>query len=311
MQYHYERDAHPGGVQSRSALLAALALGLPLAGCAGPADEAQPDVVASFYPLEFLARSIGEPEVRVGVVVPAGVEPHDYEPTPGDLARILDAKLVLLQGAAFEGWIQTASEKQHAARFVTVTDDATLLDNPDPEEAHEEPKDPHVWLDPSLYARTAQRVADELSVTFPEHRARFEARRDALVANLTALDAELEAGLSDCDVRVVVTNHAAFQYLAARYNLTMIAISGLEPEAEPTPQTLQDVIEQVRAHNITIVYFEELVSPAVAEAVAREAGAQTRVLSPIEGIAPDEPDATYLTKMRDNLAALREGLRCR
>jgi zinc transport system substrate-binding protein len=285
----------------------------PLAGCAQPSTGGEhPQVVASFYPIEFLARAIGEPNVTVGVVVPPGTEPHDYEPTPGDMAKIADAKVVLLQGASFESWIGNAHARAPNARFATVTDGIGLRDNPDPEEADELPKDPHTWLDPGLFARTAGNVAQALAEAFPEHAPAFRARAQAVAADLTRLHRDYEAGLRDCDVRVVVTNHAAFGYMAARYNFTLIAISGLDPEAEPTPQTIQRVVDEVKANNVTVVFFEDLVSPKVAEAVAREAHATTRVLSPIEGILPDEAaqGATYETKMREDLAALREGMRC-
>lgn len=290
--------------------LAALALLAPiLAGCTTPEDEA-PDVLASFYPLEFLAREITGGAVSVGVVAQPGVEPHDYEPTPNDLKRVSGAKLVLLQGAGFEGWIETVRQQAPDARIALATDGLPLRDNEDPEEAAELPKDPHTWLDPLLYAQMARRVQDALNETFPDRRDAFTPRADALVVELHRLHADLDAGLAQCATRVVVTNHDAFGYLGARYNLTLIPILGLDPESEPDPQTLARVAEEARRHNVTVVYFEELASPRVAEALAREIGARTQVLSPVEGIPPDEPGATYLTKMRDNLAALREGMRC-
>jgi zinc transport system substrate-binding protein len=163
-----------------------------------------------------------------------------------------------------------------------------------------------------IFARTARNVEDALATTFPEHAAAFHARAASLAANLTQLDNDYAAGLAHCDVRFVVTNHAAFAYMGARYNFTMIAISGLDPEAEPTPETVQRVVDEVRAHNVTVVFFEDLVSPRVAETVAREAHATTRVLSPIEGILPDDAakGADYVTRMREDLAALKDGMRC-
>lgn len=284
-------------------LLVPVVLLAAAAGCAQPATGGErPDVMASFYPIEFLARAIGGPDVSVGVIVPPGVEPHDYEPTPGDVARIADAKVVLLQGAGFEAWIGTVREHAPGARFVAVTDGIEGVSG-----------DPHAWLDPTLFARMARNVEAALDASFPGHEAAFRRRAENLTADLAQLDRDFAAGLADCDVRVVVTSHAAFGYLAQRYNFTMIAISGLDPEGEPTPEAMRSVVDEVRRQNVTVVFFEDLVSPAVAEAVAREAHAQTRVLSPIEGILPDEAaqGATYLTKMRDDLAALREGMRCR
>ena len=297
----------------RAAILATLLIAGFGAGCVQPtANAGHPQVMASFYPIEFLARAIGGPNVTVGVVVPPGTEPHDYEPTPGDAARIADAKVVLLQGASFETWIDAARSHAPNARFATVTDGIDLRENPDEEEAQELPKDPHTWLDPTLFARMATNVEKALGDSFPEHASAFHQRAQNLTADLNRLDRDFTAGLKDCDARVIVTNHAAFAYVAARYNFTMIAISGLDPEAEPTPEAIRNVVDEVRRHNVTIVFFEDLVSPKVAEAVAREAHATTRVLSPIEGILPDEAahGATYTSKMQDDLAALREGMRC-
>lgn len=290
-----------------------LLVGILLSGCATlPAGSDHPQVMASFYPIEFLARQIGGPDVTVGVVVKPGTEPHDYEPTPGDFAKLADAKLVLLQGASFESWIDRARREAPGANFTVVTEGLSLHANPDTAESSTLPQDPHTWLDPVLYAEMANNTEAALATHFPEHAAAFHARAAALRANLTQLHREFAAGLAHCDVPFVVTNHAAFAYLGQRYNFTMIAISGLDPESEPTPQTLQNVVDEVKAHNVTVVFFEDLVSPKVADAVAKEAGARTRVLSPIEGIPPEDAarGVDYMSRMRDDLVALRDGMRC-
>lgn len=307
----------------RALATVAVLLLLPLAGCSAPATE-RADVVASFYPLEFLARRIGGEDATVSTIVEAGVEPHDYEPTPSDVVAVAGAKVVLLQGAGFEGWLDTVKEKAPDATYVVTTDGIDLREGGDAhaeEEGHEEeeeadheedgaPRDPHTWLDPVLFADQARAVEAALATAMPEHAIAFRARADALVAELDALDREYEAGLADCDLRVIVTAHSAFGYMAERYRFEMVAVS-LDPEAEPTPDRLRDVVDEVRERNVTIVYFEELVSPKVAEAIARETGAATRVLSPIEGIPPEETGADYMSKMRDDLVGLREGMRCR
>lgn len=285
---------------------------LALAGCTAPAPTPAVDVVASFYPLEYIAKRIAGKDVTISGLVPAGVEPHEYEPTTGDVRRVADAKVLVVQGASFEGWLSSVTKDAASTRVVVATEGMDLRDNPDEEEAEELPDDPHTWLDPVLVVEMTRNVEKGLAAAFPRHAAGFRARADALVADLDELHAEFESGLKECDVRVVVTNHAAFGYMAARYDFEMIAISGLEPESEPGPATLQRVIEEVKRHNITVVFFEELVSPAVAEAVAREANATTRVLSPIEGIDAEDAaaGADYMSRMREDLAALRAGMRC-
>lgn len=284
---------------------------LLLAGCAAPSAPAEADVVASFYPIEHLARRLAEPDLSVAVVVPPGVEPHDYEPSPGDLARIVEARLVLLQGASFEAWLENARAHAPDTRFATV---GVVPDEHAQEAGHDEaeedhPEDPHVWLDPVLYAEMARAVAKEIGQTFPAQADNVSARLPALLASLDALHGEWTRGLAACEKRVVVTNHDAFGYMAERYNFTTLSVSGLEPEAEPTPQAMQRVIEEMRRHDLRVIYFEELASPAVAQAIAREANATVRVLSPLEGPS-DDAGATYESRMRENLEALREGMRC-
>ena len=164
--------------------------------------------------------------------------------------------------------------------------------------------DPHVWLDPVRYAAIAERIGEELG-------RRPEAERFA--ATLRALDREFRRGLSRCARDEIVTSHAAFGYLAARYGLKQVAITGVSPEAEPTPRDLEDVVRQVRAVGATTVFFETLVSPRLAETVAREVGASTAVLDPLEGLTEKEIAAgeDYFSVMRENLAALRTALGCR
>jgi zinc transport system substrate-binding protein len=173
--------------------------------------------------------------------------------------------------------------------------------------------DPHVWLDPVL----AQQQVDNILAGFvsadPTHRAVYEARAATLKSELRALDYRYRTTLATCRLRVFITNHAAFGYLAGRYGLTMLAISGLSPEAEPSPARLKEIVRLARRHDIRIIYFETLVSPRVAETIAREVGAQTQVLNPIEGLSPDEQrrGVDYFKVMDENLRHLADGLDCR
>jgi zinc transport system substrate-binding protein len=164
--------------------------------------------------------------------------------------------------------------------------------------------DPHIWLDPVVYARVAERIGKALG---------RQQEADQLAAELHRLDAQYKRGLVHCRRDEFVTSHAAFGYLAARYGLKQVSIEGLSPEAEPTPQKLEDAVRRVRASGATTVFFETLVSPRVAETVARETGAKTAVLDPVEGLTADEAAAgdDYFSVMRRNLAALRSALGCR
>ena len=294
----------------RAAALAGLAA-IVLAGCGGSEEET---VVAAFYPLAFAVERVAADGVEVRNLTPAGTEPHDLELTPGTVATIADARLVVYAGARFQPAVEDAV-RATGAEAVDVLAGLELLpagaehghaddEGEGEHERGEEALDPHVWLDPRRYAQVVERIAAVLG--------REEAAA-ALVAQLDALDADFERGLRDCERREIVTSHAAFGYLADRFDLEQIAISGLSPEADPSPAAVAEFVEEVRAHGATTVYFETLVSPRLAETVAREVGAETAVLDPLEGLTSEQVERgeDYFSVMRANLAALREGLGCR
>jgi zinc transport system substrate-binding protein len=164
--------------------------------------------------------------------------------------------------------------------------------------------DPHVWLDPALYARVVRRVGSALGRPRPAQ---------ALARRVLRLDAAYRTGLAHCRRREFVTSHAAFGYLAGRYGLEQIAITGIDPESEPSPRRLRDLVNLVRREHVRTVFFERLVSPRLADTVARNAGAKTAVLDPIEGLTPSEQEhgETYLSLTRQNLQQLRSALGCR
>lgn len=247
-------------------------------------------MVAAFYPLAYAAERIGGASFAVENLTPPGAEPHDLELTPREVARIEQADVVLYLSRSFQPAVSKAVDHARGIR-VDVLAGLTLRDN-----------DPHVWLDPVLFARIGRRIGAVL------HR---PATR--LVSDLRRLDRDYRAGLRDCKRHEIVTSHAAFGYLAGRYGLTQLAITGVIPESEPTPRELAHVIQAVRRTHATTVFFETLVSPRLAKTVAHEVGARTAVLDPIEGVTPTERkrDQNYLGLMRRNLAALRKALGCR
>jgi len=171
--------------------------------------------------------------------------------------------------------------------------------------------DPHVWLDPSQLGTIATEVARRLGEIDPSHRTDFDANARALTDQLGTLDRDFRQGLADCARREFVTTHAAFGYLARRYDLAQLSISGLSPEAEPSPSRLAEVQQEVREHQITTIFFETLVSPAVARSLASDLGLQTDVLDPIEGITDQSRGPDYVAVMRANLAALKKADECR
>jgi zinc transport system substrate-binding protein len=264
-------------------------------GSDGSGSSGKKEVAASFYPLAFAAEELGGDDVHVVNLTPPGTEPHDLEPTPSDVRELKSADLVLLLGHGFQPQLEDAAGSGGEV--------VELLDTPGLNRFEND--DPHVWLDPTRYELIARRIGEELGAPTSSVQ-RF-------VAKLKALDREYRRRLDRCARDDIVTSHEAFGYLAQRYGLHQIPITGLSPEAEPSPKDLSRVVGLVRSTHATTVFFETLVSPRIAKAVASETGAHTSVLNPIEGLEPAEAKSgeDYFSLMRSNLASLRGALGCR
>jgi zinc transport system substrate-binding protein len=271
------------------------------AGCdaTGSSSGGRTPVVAAFYPLAYAAQQIGGHSVEN--LTPSGAEPHDLELTPRAVAEIQQADVVLYLGHGFQPAVSDAVGGARG-RVVDVLAGLPLHTAEGQEEGLT--ADPHVWLDPVLYSRIVERIGSVLG---------RPARAAAPIARLRALDRDYRTGLAHCARREIVTSHAAFGYLAQRYGLRQVPITGVTPESEPSAKQLADVVKIVRRTHATTVFFETLVSPRLAETVAREVGARTAVLDPIEGLTASEQSRgdTYFTVMRRNLANLRKALSCR
>ncbi len=295
--------------KGRRRLLSAIAVTVALLGsaaCAGSKPERVADgrflVVAGFYPLAEVAREVGGDLVDVRDLTPAGAEPHDLELTTDQVDLVEDADLVLYLGGGFQPAVASAAKRAGGTRLDGL--------------AGESGADPHVWLDPRGLSRIVERTRDALVDALDvddERAATIRSNATEYLRELEGLDAEMASGLADCERRVIVTSHDAFGRLAARYDLEQIAIAGLAPEAEPDPRRLAELTDEIRDRDVTTVFSEALVSPEVAETLAREAGVRAAVLDPIEGLSDGRRRAgeDYLTVMRTNLAALRLALGCR
>ncbi|GGK40499.1 zinc ABC transporter substrate-binding protein [Pilimelia terevasa] len=310
----------PPHVPRRAPALALLAATLLAAtGCADrPADDGDPGkitAVAGFYPMHYLAARVGGPSVAVTSLARPGVEPHDMELTPAQLETVRDAELVVyLRG------VQPAVDAAVGDSGDRLFDVATHvpLDAPaepaghdgeaEPDGHDEGTTDPHVWLDPQRYATAAEKLAARLGTLDPPRAAGYTANAAALRTELTELDAAYRTGLATCTRRQIVTSHAAFGYLARRYQLTQVPITGISPDQEPAPRRMTEIAALARQYGATTIFFETLVSPKIAETVARQAGAGTAVLDPIEGVSGADD---YPAVMRRNLATLRQALGCR
>lgn len=258
--------------------------------------------VASFYPLYFMASEIGGDRIEVNNLTPAGVEPHDYEPTARDTMRLQQAKLLILNGGKFEAWGEKVKEDLKNSGVTVVEAGKDLLVE----------NDTHIWLSPELAKKEMTVILAGLIQIDPENADYYAKNERALSAKLDKLQREYLVGLSDCRKKEIVTSHAAFGYLSREFGLTQIAIAGLSPEAEPSTKQLTEIARLAREKKIKYIFFERLVSPRLAETIADEIGAKTLVLDPIEGISDNDmkQGKNYLTVMEENLFNLRIALEC-
>ncbi|WP_049774314.1 MULTISPECIES: metal ABC transporter substrate-binding protein [unclassified Nocardioides] len=293
--------------------------GLTLTGCAaftddggGPASAAGKGaggvrVAAAFYPLAYVADRVGGDHVDVTNLTAPGGEPHDLEPSVAVTAEVAGAGLVVYE-RGFQPAVDAAVDENAAG---DVLDAAGVVDLV-PFREHgvdSDETDPHFWLDPLLLADVADAVADRLEQADPDHAADYRANAADLRGDLEGLDQEYADGLASCTRTTVVVSHDAFGYLQ-RYGVEMEAILGLSPEAEPTPADLARLQALIRADGVTTVFSESIVSAKAAEALARETGAESDVLDPIEGLTDRTADEDYLSLMRANLAALEKANDC-
>jgi zinc transport system substrate-binding protein len=265
-------------------------------------------IVASFYPMYFFTKEIAGDKFTVINMTPNGTEPHDYEPTTQDLRNLETAKLIVTNGGV-EVWQNKLTPEE---KVKTVVASEGMLTNTIEEDGKQE-IDPHVWLDPILAKTEVQRIADGIIKADPARSAYYQANTKRLLAELDSLNKSYKTGLSMCMKKDIVTSHAAFYYLGHQYGLNQVAIAGLSPDEEPSAQRLGELTDFVHENNVSVIFFEELASPKLSETLAQETGVQTMVLSPLEGLSPDEEKQgeDYISKMTDNLHALQTALSCR
>lgn len=262
---------------------------LVLSGCGtGAGHGAGTRIVAAFYPLAWAAERIAGPGIEVVNLTQAGAEPHDLELSPRDIEGIADADLLVYVGGGFQPAVEDAAAERDGASLDVLGAE----------------RDPHVWLDPVRFAQIVTAIGSALG---------RQGAATELAGELEQLDDDLRVGLGKCRRRTIVTTHAAFGGLAARYGLTELSLAGRSPEAEPSPRELERLVTKVRDSGATTVFAEPLVSDRLAKTVAREAGVKVAVLDPIEGLTEDRLAAgeDYLSVMHDNLSVLRDALGCR
>jgi zinc transport system substrate-binding protein len=313
------RRRHISGI----AIAAATTLGLgTLSACstdtAAAANTDKFDVVASFYPLQYLAEQIGGDHVHVTSLTKPGQEPHDLEISARQTAALQESDAVLylknLQPAVDDAVSQSGLKTKIDAASLTTLEKhgnevgghAASHDTSENEELAG--LDPHIWLDPVRYAQVAEGVGKAFEKADPDNAADYKTNTAALVKKLDALDTEFKTGLANTKTKVFITTHAAFGYLAERYGLTEEAINGLDPESEPSAERVKDLEKMAKADGVTTVFYETLVSDKTAKTIAADANLKTDVLDPIEGITAKSRGKDYFSVQQANLKALQTAL---
>lgn len=301
-------------------------------------ETAKLNVQVSFYPMYEFTKNVAGDLADVHTLVPAGMEPHDWEPTPQDIASIEKADVLVYNGAGMESWMDqvTGSLSNTSLIQVEASHGINLLEGEEHDHHHEDSEatehdhdhdhaneatteahdhdhgglDPHVWLSPALAVKEVRNIEAGLAQAAPEHAEQFKQNADAYVAQLESLDQDFKAAVTDSKRKDFITQHAAFGYLAQEYGLQQVPIAGLSPEQEPSAAQMASVIDFAKEHQVKTIFFETLVSSKVSETIASEVGAKTAVLNPIEGLTEEEIAAgmDYISVMRQNLEALKLAL---
>ncbi len=311
------------GAQRRNALVGVLlasSLALTAAACStdpNAGSDGRLQVLTSFYPLEFISEQIGGAHVKVSNLTPSGGEPHDLELAPATVRRI-DSADVIVYLNGFQPSIDNSVAQTNARLVIDVEPHAALEpyaqddghdDEDEDDDGHDHgPLDPHFWLDPVRLAKVTEHVGAQFAALDPDNATDYQFRTAALVADLNALDAAYVTGLEACESRTIVTSHAAFRYLAHKYELEQLSVTGLDPESEPAPARLRRISEKIAAENIGTVFYDSSASAKIAEVLARDLDVKAAVLDPL-GTQLDL-DSDYLAVMDQNLTALRTALVC-
>ncbi len=284
-----------------------------LAGCGaktetGPAEGKKISVYTSFYAMYDLTNKVGGDKIQLTNLVPGGTEPHDWEPTPNDIANLEKADVLVYNGAGMEHWLDKilGSLKNKKLIAVDTSKELKLMENTDEDEDLQ--YDPHVWLNPMNAKKQMEVIKNALVSADPGNKDSYEKNYSENAKKFDDLDKEFKDATSKFTQKNIVVAHQAFGYICEAYGLKQVAIEGLSADAEPSPARMAEITKFVKDNNVKYIFYEELISPKVAETIAKETGAETAVLNPIEGLEEEDIKAgkEYFSVMRENLEALKK-----
>ena len=285
-------------------------------------SEQKLKVIASFFPMYEFTRNVAGNRADVSVFIPIGEEPHGWEPPTQQIQDVQNSQLFVYNGAGMETFIPAFLSTGNfpnttfvrASQGIQMQNADVIHMNPDEAKPVIEQggKDPHVWNDPVLAQQEVRNIANAMEKADPANAQYYESNAQSYIGKLSKLDQDIKLGLSNCQLHTFVSFHNAFNYFSQRYNLTDVWLSGLAPEAEVSPQDLARVEDTAKQNNVKIIFSEDLVDPKLAQSLATDIGAQTRILSPLEGINNTEQKegVTFIDKWYQNLNSLKNGLEC-
>jgi len=271
----------------------------------GFAEKRQLKVLASFYPLYEFTKIIGGERIEVSVIVPSGIEPHDWEPTIQDLQKMQNADIIVINGVGLEPWIIKLVSVNPDILIVDTSNGIPLLKKNKHMFNNKIQNDPHIWLDPVLAKKQIQNIVDGLIRIDPQNTDYYQENANAYNSKLILLDNKIRNELSICVKKDFLAFHDAFSYFANEYGLNQNTIIGINSSEEPTALTLQQIVQKAQNLDLHIIFTEEAVNPRISEVIADEIGAKVLTLSPIEIY---EKNSDYIIRMEQNLSNLKEEL---
>jgi len=280
-------------------------------------------IVTTFYAMYDFTNNVAADKAEVSLLIPAGTEVHTFEPSTKMIAEIQDADVFVYNSDDMETWVPAVLDAIDTSDMVVInaSKDIELLafdseehhegETEEEHEEHEHTFDPHVWIDPILAQTEVDAIQEGLAEADAENASFYAENAEMYKEKLAALDEEFQAAFEGATNRTFVTQHAAFAYLANRYGLEQVAISGLTPDAEPSAEALAELSDYVKENGTTYIYFEANASSKIAETLATETGLQLEVLSPVASVSQEEQDAgvDYIQVMKNNLEALKKTIK--
>ena len=257
-------------------------------------------IISSFYPLHEFSQIVGQEKVDAILLVPIGVEPHDWEPTIKDVQQMQKSDLIIINGIGFENWVDSLRENNYQGKIIDTSDKILV------KKLDDNSKDPHIWLNPVTVKTQVQNIANAFSDSDPENQQYYQSNAAKYIEQLDLLDVKIRNELSQCN-NDFIAFHDAFSYFADEYDLNQhTIISPNNSHGEATARTLENIISTANTLNIKVIFSEEAVDPKTSEIIANEIGGKVLILSPIEVAS----DGNYISKMTENLKNLKVAL-CR